>query len=286
MNSIKLKTYGKINLILDVLGTLPNGYHDLDMVMQTVDIYDELTITKTNNDEITISSNTGAIPNDNSNLAYKAAKALKDKFGIEENVDIYIDKNIPIAAGMAGGSADCAGTLKGMNELFGLGLSEDELCEIGVKLGADVPYCIKGGTKRAQGIGEVLTELKDVPQAYVLLAKPPISVSTGFVYGRIDEVDVTKKPDTEAMISAIEDGDIKGVASNICNVLEEVTIPDYPIVADIKNKMIEQGALNAMMTGSGPTVFGIFDDEQKALNCQKELVDMNTLEKVALTQFV
>ena len=286
MKSIKLDAYGKINLGLDVLGKRDDGYHDLDMIMQSVDLCDKITITKNDSGEITVKSNTGKIPNDESNLAYKAAKLLVDEFNIEKGVEIEIEKNIPISGGMAGGSTDCASVLKGMNKLFKLKLSEQDLMDRGVKLGADVPFCIMGKTARAEGIGEILTPIPNKLKGYIVLAKPPISVSTGFVYGRIDEVEVKNKPDTEAMIEAIKENDLQALADSICNVLEEVTIPDYPIVQEIKDKMINKGALNAMMTGSGPTVFGLFDDETKATAAVDELKESRILEQLYLAKFV
>ncbi len=286
MKKIKLDAYGKINLGLDVLGKRDDGYHDLDMIMQSVDLADKITITKNDSGEITVKSNTGKIPNDESNLAYKAAKVLMDEFDIQEGVEIEIEKNIPISGGMAGGSTDCAAVLKGMNKLFKLKLSEQDLMDRGVKLGADVPFCIMGKTARAEGIGEILTPIPNKLKGYIVLAKPPISVSTGFVYGRIDEVEVKNKPDTEAMIEKIKKKDLKGLADTICNVLEEVTIPDYPIVQEIKDKMIEKGALNAMMTGSGPTVFGIFDDKKKAVAVVDALKESRILEQLYLVKFV
>ena len=286
MKKIKLDAYGKINLGLDVLGKRDDGYHDLDMIMQSVDLADKITITKNDSGEITVKSNTGKIPNDESNLAYKAAKLLKDEFDINKGVDIEIEKNIPISGGMAGGSTDCAAVLKGMNKLFKLKLSEQELMDRGVKLGADVPFCIMGKTARAEGIGEILTPIPNKLKGYIVLAKPPISVSTGFVYGRIDEVEVKNKPDTEAMIETIKKKDLKGLADTICNVLEEVTIPNYPIVQEIKDKMIEKGALNAMMTGSGPTVFGLFDDKKKAVAVVDALKESRILEQLYLVKFV
>ena len=286
MKKIKLKAYGKINLGLDVLGKRDDGYHDLDMVMQSVDVYDNITITKNKTGEITVKSNTSNIPNDESNLAYKAAKLLISEFKIQKGVDIEIEKNIPISGGMAGGSTDCAAVLKGMNKLFKLRLSEKELMDRGVKLGADVPFCIMGKTARAEGIGEVLTPIPNKMKGYIVLAKPPISVSTGFVYGRIDEVEVKNKPDTEAMIKALKKKDLKGLADSICNVLEEVTIPDYPIVQEIKDKLMANGALNAMMTGSGPTVFGLFDDKKKATAAVDSLKESRILEQLYLVKFV
>ncbi len=286
MKSIKLDAYGKINLGLDVLGKRDDGYHNLDMIMQSVDLCDKITITKNDSGEITVKSNTGKIPNDESNLAYQAAKLLVDEFNIEKGVEIEIEKNIPISGGMAGGSTDCAAVLKGMNKLFKLKLSEQDLMDRGVTLGADVPFCIMGKTARAEGIGEILTPIPNKLKGYIVLAKPPISVSTGFVYGRIDEVEVKNKPYTEAMIEAIKKNDLQALADSICNVLEEVTIPDYPIVQEIKDKMINKGALNAMMTGSGPTVFGLFDDEAKATAAVDELKESRILEQLYLAKFV
>ena len=284
METITKRGYGKINLTLDVVGTMPNGYHELDMVMQTVGLYDEVTVRKTEKG-ISVNSDSGKIPNDESNLAYKAAKILMDEFNVECGVSIDITKRIPIAAGMAGGSADCAATLKAVNELFGLGLDEEELCKRGVKLGADVPYCIAMGTRRAQGIGEVLTKLPASPTAFLVLAKPNISVSTAFVYGEIDKTTPKEKPDTESMIKALEEGSLEKIASRICNVLEEVTIPKHPIVSKIKDIMIANGALGAMMSGSGPTVFGIYNDESKARNAVEILSKEPEMEQVHLTGF-
>ena len=286
MKSIKLKAYGKINLGLDVLGKRDDGYHDLDMIMQSVDLHDVITITKNDSGEITVKSSTSKIPNDKSNLAYRAAKLLMEEFGIKKGVEIEIEKNIPISGGMAGGSADCAAVLKGMNKLFKLKLTEQQLMARGVRLGADVPFCIMGKTARAEGIGEVLTPIKNKIKGYIVLAKPPISVSTGFVYGRIDKVKVKNKPDTEAMIDALEGNDLEMLACNICNVLEEVTIPDYPVVQEIKVMMKKDGALNAMMTGSGPTVFGLFDSKEKAIEAVGHLNDSGILEQLFLAKFV
>lgn len=286
MKSIKLKAYGKINLGLDVLGKRDDGYHDLDMIMQSVDLYDEITITKNNSGEITVKTNTDKIPNDKSNLTYKAAKLLMEEFGVEKGVEIEIQKNIPISGGMAGGSTDCAAVLRGINKLFKLKLSDEKLMARGVRLGADVPFCILGKTARAEGIGEVLTPIKNRMKGYIVLAKPPISVSTGFVYGRIDKVKVKHKPNTETMVEALKENDLQTLADSICNVLEEVTIPDYPIVQEIKDMMIKDGALNAMMTGSGPTVFGLFDSKDKAIEAIDHLNKSDMLEQLYLAKFV
>lgn len=286
MKKISLKAYGKINLGLDVLGKRDDGYHDLDMIMQSVDLCDQITITKNETGEITVKSNTSNIPNDESNLAYKAAKLLTSEFGLKEGVCIEIEKNIPISGGMAGGSTDCAAVLKGMNKLFKLKLSDQDLMNRGVKLGADVPFCIMGKTARAEGIGEILTPIPNKIKGFLVIAKPPISVSTGFAYGKIDEVEIKNKPNTEGIIKALKSEDLEGLAEKICNVFEEVTIPEHVIIEEIKTKMKENGALNAMMTGSGPTVFGIFDDKKKAIAAVDELKKSRILEQLYLSKFV
>ena len=199
-----------------------------------------------------------------------AAKMLMDEFKIKDGVNIYINKRIPIAGGMAGGSSDCATTLMGINQLFELGLSKEELMERGVKLGADVPYCVLGGTAIARGIGEVLTPLPAPADCHVIIAKPPVSVSTAYVYGHIKPLEITKRPDIEAMAQSIKDGDLKKMASLIYNVMEDVTVGEYPIISEIKQVMLDNGALNSIMSGSGPTVFGLFDDKEKAQQCVEE----------------
>ena len=286
MKKIKLKAYGKINLTLDVLGKRDDGYHDLDMIMQSVDLCDVITIVKNGTGDITVKSNTANIPNDESNLAYKAALALTSEFEIKDGVDIEIEKNIPISGGMAGGSTDCAAVLRGMNKLFKLKLSESELMDRGVKLGADVPFCILGKTARAEGIGEVLTPIPNKLKGYLVIAKPPISVSTGYAYGRMDEVDIKNRPDTESVIEAIKEKNLNSLAKQICNVFEEVTIPEHVIIEEIKQKMKDNGALNAMMTGSGPTVFGIYDDKKKAVETVDVLKESKILEQLYLAKFV
>lgn len=286
MKSIKLKAYGKINLGLDVLGKRDDGYHDLDMIMQSVDLHDVITITKNDSGEITVKSSTSKIPNDKSNLAYRAAKLLMEEFNIEKGVEIEIEKNIPISGGMAGGSADCAAVLKGMNKLFKLKLTEQQLMARGVRLGADVPFCIMGKTARAEGIGEVLTPIPNKLKGYLVIAKPPISVSTGFAYGQIDKVKIKNRPDTEGIIEAIKENDLNSLAKTICNVFEEVTIPEHKEIEEIKTKLKDCGALNAMMSGSGPTVFGIFDDKKKAVEAIDRIKVLDVLEQLFLAKFV
>ena len=286
MKSIKLKAYGKINLGLDVLGKRDDGYHDLDMIMQSVDLHDVITITKNDSGEITVKSSTSKIPNDKSNLAYRAAKLLMEEFNIEKGVEIEIEKNIPISGGMAGGSADCAAVLKGMNKLFKLKLTEQQLMARGVRLGADVPFCIMGKTARAEGIGEVLTPIPNKLKGYLVIAKPPISVSTGFAYGQIDKVKIKNRPNTEGIIDAVKENDLDSLAKTICNVFEEVTIPEHKEIKEIKTKLKDCGALNAMMSGSGPTVFGIFEDKKKAVEAIDRIKELDVLEQLFLAKFV
>ncbi len=266
MEKLELKSLGKINLGLDVLGRRENGYHDVKMVMQTVYLYDRIVLQKTKTPGIRLKTNLFYLPVNENNLAYRAAKLLIDEFHIKEGVYITLEKHIPVAAGMAGGSSNAAAVLYGMNRIFRLGLTEQELMERGVKLGADVPYCIMRGTVLAEGIGEELTPLPPMPRCYVLLAKPPISVSTKLVYEKLDAHEIIEHPDIDGIIGGLEAGDLRHVASRMGNVLEQVTIEEYPVIEKIKNIMKEEGALNALMSGSGPTVFGIYEDKYTA--CQ------------------
>lgn len=287
MERLELKAYGKINLTLDVLRKRPDGYHDLDMIMQMVSVYDDVIITKTDNkSEIKVETDSMILENEKGNLAYMAAKMLFDEFGIEQGICIHLNKRIPIAGGMAGGSSDCATTLKGINEMFDLGLSTKELMDRGVKLGADVPYCILGKTARAQGIGDILTPIDSPPFMHVLIAKPPVSVSTAFVYGNIRPDKITDRPDTEQMIKAITSCDVHSIAENLKNVMEDVTIPEYPIIRQVKDVILSNGALGAMMSGSGPTVFGLFDNKEKAQHAMEALQKQNLTEQLYLTGFI
>jgi 4-diphosphocytidyl-2-C-methyl-D-erythritol kinase len=257
------KARAKINLGLDVCRHLDNGYHEVKMVMQTVDIYDELEFKRRNDPDIILSVNSrdnlGDLEN---NLIFKAAKLMKEQYGIKEGIEIKLNKKIPVAAGMAGGSTDAATTMIAMNEIFGLGLSKQELMGQALKLGADIPFCLLGGTALAEGIGEKLTVLKAPPKASLLVVKPPINVSTKWVYDRLDAKDIEKHPDIDAMVEALRQGDLKGITDNMENVLETVTIGEYPIISDIKKMMIGSGAMNALMSGSGPSIFGVFRDEE------------------------
>ena len=268
---MELKALAKINLGLDVLGRRENGYHDVRMVMQSIYLYDDVIIEKTDKPGIDLKTNLYFLPVDNSNIAYKAAAMLMEEFNIKDGVSIVLNKHIPVAAGMAGGSSNAAAVLYGMNVLFNLGLTKKELMERGVKLGADVPYCIMRGTVLAEGIGEVLTTLPAMPKCNVLIAKPAISVSTKEVYEALDSKEVIEHPDIDGLIEGLENADLHKIAASMGNVLEDVTIPMHPVIEDIKNVMKEQGALNAMMSGSGPTVFGIFESKALAKKAQEKI---------------
>lgn len=283
MDKIKLKALGKINLGLDVLGRRPNGYHDVRMVMQTVYLYDQILLEKTDKEGISLKTNLFYLPVNENNLAYRAAKMLIDEFAIKEGVHISLEKHIPVAAGMAGGSSNAAAVLYGMNRLFQLGLTDQELMERGVKLGADVPYCIMRGTVLAEGIGEELTPLPAMPKCHVLLAKPPVSVSTQKVYEKLDAQEVTKHPDIDGILLGLETGDLKKITSSMGNVLENVTITEYPQIERIKDVMKEEGALNAMMSGSGPTVFGIYDDKMLARRAAARIREEQLAKQVHVT---
>lgn len=278
--SLKLKALAKINLGLDVLGRRENGYHDVRMVMQTIYLYDNVTINKIEQPGIQLKTNLSYLPVDDKNIAYKAAKMLMEEFHIEEGIEIILDKHIPVAAGLAGGSSNAAAVLVGMNRMFNLGLSQQELKERGVKLGADVPYCIMRGTVLAEGIGEILTPLAPMPKCFILVAKPGISVSTKTVYEKLDSREIENHPDIDGVIAGLNEGDLKKVASSMGNVLEHVTISDYPIIEEIKNVMSEEGALGAMMSGSGPTVFGIYDDKMLAKQAQQKIKELGLTKQV------
>ncbi len=285
MSKYEIKAYAKINLGLDVVRRLENGYHEVKMVMQTVGIYDVLTLEKTA-EGIVVTTDSGELPTDENNLIYKAARLMKECYGIEEGVRIHLQKNIPIAAGMAGGSTDAAATLKGMNELFDLQAAMQELQEIGVKIGADVPYCVMGGTALAEGIGEKLTALKPAPECIVLVAKPDINVSTKYVYEHLDAAGVQKHPDIDGMVAAIAESNLQGVVERMENVLESVTVTAHPIIDTIKTRMKELGAVNSLMSGSGPTVFGIFTDKDRAEKAYEQIKEEQLAKQVFVTQFV
>ena len=283
MDKLELKALGKLNLGLDILGQMENGYHEVRMVMQTVYLYDRVLLEKTEGDEIQIQSNLAYLPNNENNIAYKAAAILKEEFHIKGGIRITLEKHIPVAAGMAGGSADAAAVLFGVNKMFGLGLSMTELEERGVKLGADVPYCLMRGTVLAEGIGEKLTPLLACPKCFVLLAKPPISVSTKMVYEKLDALEITEHPDIDGILNGLARKNIHKVAECMGNVLEQVTIPVYTVIEQIKNVMKEGGAMNAMMSGSGPTVFGLFEDRQSAKRAAQKIKEQKLAKQVYVT---
>lgn len=271
MNSISLKAYAKINLGLDVLGTLPNGYHEVKMVMQSISLYDKVNIKKNDSGTINVKTNLSYLPVNGDNLVYKAAYIMKEKYNIQDGFDIDLFKFIPVAAGMAGGSTDAAAVFKGINIMYNLNATEEELKELGITIGADIPYCIMGGTALACGIGEKLTRLPGCPKCYFVIGKPYVNVSTKYVYENLVLDESTVHPDTDAIIDAISHANVAGIADNLCNVLETVTVAKYPQIGEIKKVMIEKGALNSLMSGSGPTVFGIFTDYEKAKECNDYL---------------
>ena len=283
MDKISLKALAKINLGLDVVRRREDGYHEVRMVMQTIHLFDRLNIEKTKDAGISIKTNLFVLPVNENNLIYKAGKLLMDEFNITEGVSVELDKRIPVAAGMAGGSTDAAAMLYGMNKIFDLGLSMQELKDRGVKIGADVPYCLMRGTALAEGIGEKLKSLPPMIKCPVLIAKPQISVSTKFVYENLRLDENTVHPDIDALIQDIKDKDLHEVCNHMGNVLETVTIPNYPIIDEIKKKMMNSGAIGAMMSGSGPTVFGLFEDEETAKKAYKEMKKSELAKQVYLT---
>ena len=264
MEKISIQAMAKINLGLDVLRRRENGYHDVKMIMQTVNIYYTLDFVKLQDAKIVVKTDTMELPTDENNLIYKAVKLLFDKCDVKEGVEITLTKRIPIAAGMAGGSTDAAAALVGINQLFELGLTMAELKEIGVKIGADVPYCIEGGTALSEGIGEILTKLPDAPDCFVVVAKPEISVSTKYVYENLHANELKYHPDIDGMVEAIREGNLDGVCARMENVLETVTETKYPIISELKKMLKDAGAENSLMSGSGPTVFAIFKEEETA----------------------
>ena len=270
MKKAVAKSYAKINLSLDVLGKMDNGYHNVKMVMQTVSLFDLVTICQSRQG-ISISTNLPFLPIDENNIAYKAAKEFFDYTGIKSGVDIDISKRIPVGAGLAGGSSNAAAVLKSMNKLFKTGLSLKELCSIGVNLGADVPYCILGGTRLAEGIGEKLSPLPKMPECSILLVKPAFSVSTKSVYEKIDLHQNYPHPDTEGLINGLHNGSLHEISASMCNVLEEVCLSDYPVLMQAKKELCELGAIKSQMSGSGPTIFGIFEKYEDAANAKKVL---------------
>lgn len=264
MDSMKVKALAKINLGLDVIGRREDGYHEVRMIMQTIHLFDQLIITKTKDSGITIETNLDFLPVNENNLVYKAAKLMKEQYSIKEGIHVTLEKHIPVSAGMAGGSTDAAALMYGMNQMFHIGVKRQNLMRLGQKIGADVPYCLMRGTALAEGIGEKLKSLPPMPKCPVLIAKPGVGISTKFVYENLKLDEHTRHPDIDAQLRAIHAKDLRGIADNMGNLLETVTIKEYPVIQKIKEHMKEHGALNAMMSGSGPTVFGLFETEDMA----------------------
>lgn len=286
MEQVTEKAYAKINLGLDVLRRRPDGYHEVKMIMQTVGICDILTVNKTDKKGIALIVGDAPLPCDRDNLIYKAAEMLIEKFNISEGVEICLQKNIPIAAGMAGGSSDAAAVFRAMNRLFDLKMDLADMQKMGVKIGADIPYCIMGGTALSEGIGEILSPLPAPPKAYLLIAKPDIDVSTKFVYENLHADTLRYHPDIDGMTEAIKNGDLEGITDRMGNVLETVTERAYPVIAGIKSLMRRQGAINALMSGSGPTVFGVYTEEERAQEAYKAVLENNLAKQVFVTEFV
>lgn len=285
MEQIFRKAHAKINLGLDVLRRREDGYHELRMIMQTVDICDDLLFERTAEPGIAIRTDREELPLDQGNLIYRAAELLFREKKMAEGVRVTLTKRIPIAAGMAGGSADAAAAMHGLNALFAMGYSVRELQELGVKLGADVPYCLAGGTMLAEGIGELLTPLPPPPACFLVVAKPDIDVSTAFVYGNLHADRLTYHPDIDGMIGALRAGDLSGITDRLGNVLETVTAGAYPVVSEIKELLRRAGAENALMSGSGPSVFGIFKERGAAEAAARAVSDRKLAGQVFVTTF-
>lgn len=269
MDSTWINAPAKINLGLDVVRRREDGYHEVKMIMQSIRLFDRLTLKKTRAPGISLTTNLHFLPVNEDNLVYKSARLLMEEFGITEGLSIFLDKRIPVAAGMAGGSTDAASCMLAMNRLFHLGLSLEELKTRGVTLGADIPYCLQKGTALSEGIGEILSPLPAAPDCYVLIAKPGFHVSTKFVYSNLVLDENTVHPDIDKMLDCIQNRDLHGLCHNMANILETVTIPAHPDIALIKQTMMENGALGALMSGSGPTVFGIYEDQKEAMRAKE-----------------
>jgi 4-diphosphocytidyl-2-C-methyl-D-erythritol kinase len=284
MEEVVIDAHGKINLALDVLYLRDDGYHEINTIMQQIDLKDTITLRNIEGDRAIIECNSKEVPLDETNLAYKAWKKIVEKTNLTRGIHIRIDKNIPVAAGLAGGSTNAAAVLKGLNILWNLNLSQERLMEIGAEIGADVPFCILGGTAHARGIGEKLKKIRSFSNKLILLANIGKPVSSAYVYNKLDLDNRSKRIDVDKIVEYIEEDDVKKVAENMENIMEQVVIKEYPIIAQIKEDMVRYGALGSIMSGSGPTVFGIFDDEEKLLNCKKFLE--KKVEKVLVTKTI
>ena len=264
MREIKLKARAKINLGLDVVRKREDGYHEVRMIMQMINLYDRITLRRSTEPGIRVTTNLPYLPVNEDNLVYRAAKLLMEEFKVTEGAEIELQKYIPVAAGMAGGSSDAAAVMVGVNRIFHLGLTKKQLMERGVKIGADVPFCIMRGTALAEGIGEMLTPLPAMPHCSLVIAKPKIHVSTKFVYGNLKASELKEHPDIDGQVQALREGSLEQLVAKMGNVLETVTVPAYPVIDEIKRTMLKNDAMGAMMSGSGPTVFGIFEREERA----------------------
>ncbi len=285
MDFVEKKAYAKINLGLDVLRRREDGYHEVKMIMQTVDIWDKLTFCISSEPGIELAVGDAALPAGKDNLIYRAAELLIKEKNIKKGVKITLEKNIPVAAGMAGGSTDAAAVFHGLNELFALSMSLEDMKKLGVKIGADVPYCMMGGTAISEGIGEILTPLPAPPACILVVAKPDIDVSTKFVYENLHAERLKVHPDIDGMIKAIKTGDLSGITERMANVLETVTIREYPVIDKIKEQMKTEGAENALMSGSGPTVFGIFAEREAAQKAADQIRRQELAQQVFVTRF-
>jgi 4-diphosphocytidyl-2-C-methyl-D-erythritol kinase len=268
---VSLKAYAKINFSLDVISKRDDGYHELKTIMQTVDLHDDISIEESDGQGITIKCDKQFIPTDKKNIVYRITEYILQKYNIKKSININIKKNIPVGAGLGGGSSDGAAVLLGLNKMFDLSIKNEELMQIGKSFGADIPYCILGGTALAEGIGEKLTPLSNLPETIILICQPKVRISTSYVFGKFEFSKTYDRPDTGLLLTAIENSDIKTLACNMKNVLETVTTKEYPVINQIKEELIKNGALGAMMSGSGTAVFGIFDNYKKAQKASKEL---------------
>ncbi len=269
--SVVLPAYAKINISLDVTGVRDNGYHEVRMIMQSISLKDEVAVSVRPDDRIVITCDDPRVPVDERNLCFKAAKLFRESFGVSDGIDIDIKKRIPMAAGLAGGSTDAAAVLKGMAALLRQDVNDAELMKLGVRIGADVPFCILSGTALAEGIGEELTVLEPLKHCFIVTFTPSVEVSTAFVYKKLDEHGIDVHPDVDGQRQALERGDFSTVVELMGNVLEPVTLSEVPVISEIKNKMMECGALGAMMSGSGPTVFGVFSEKEAGIYCNTKL---------------
>lgn len=286
MSEITLMASAKINIGLDVTGRRDDGYHLVRTIMQTIGLNDVVTVATSHEPGIVMTTNDETLPVGEDNLCVKAAKLLMDEFHITEGVKIHLEKRIPVAAGLAGGSTDAAAVLTGVNHVFQLDLTEEELLERAVNIGADVPYCLLGGTALAEGIGQELKRLPRMMDCFVLIAKPPIEVSTKYVYEHFDGLKNPTHPDIDAMVADIENRDLHSLASHMGNILEGVTVEKYPVIDQIKREMMEHGAVVSMMSGSGPTVFGFFEDETLVQEAKSVLETSGLVNRVEVTSIV